>query len=218
MPDKFTALNPELHRYIVEHGARRDEATLAVERETEAMGSIASMQTAPDQAALMTLLVRAISARRALEVGTFTGYGASAIARGLPADGELVCCELDPEYAQTARRNLERAGLAERVRIELGPALETLRSLPVEEPFDFAYIDADKTGYPDYYERCLALLRPGGVAMLDNVLLGGRALDPPPDDESARVMAELNDRLQRDERIEIAMLGIADGVTLALKK
>ncbi len=217
MPDKFTALTPELHRYIVEHGARRDEAALAVERETEAMGSIAAMQTAPDQAALMTLLVRAISARRALEVGTFTGYGAIAIARGLPDDGELVCCELDPEYAETARGNLERAGLAERVRIELGPALETLRALPREELFDFAYIDADKTGYPGYFEECLALLRPGGIVMLDNVLLGGRVLDPPADDDSARTMAELNDRLVADERVEIAMLGIADGVTLALK-
>lgn len=217
MTDKFTALTPELHRYIVEHGARRDEALRAVEHETEALGGIAVMQTAPDQAALITLLVKAIGARRAIEVGTFTGYGAIAIACGLPADGELVCCELDPDYAETARRNLERAGVAERVRIEVGPALETLRSLPERENFDFAYIDADKTGYAGYYEECLARLRPGGLIMLDNVLLGGRVLDPG-DDESAQAIAALNEQLAVDERVEIVMLGISDGVTLTLKK
>ena len=218
MTDKFTALTPELHRYVVEHGARRDGAMLAVEEETEAMGDIAVMQTAPDQAALITLLVRSIGARRALEVGTFTGYGAIAIARGLLEDGELVCCELNPDYAQTAQRNLERAGLADRGRIEVGPALETLRALPTEPPFDFAYIDADKPGYPDYFERCLELLRPGGLVMLDNVLLGGRVLDPPGDDESAAAIASLNEQLAADERVDVAMLGIADGVTLARKK
>jgi len=214
--DKFTALTPELHRYIVEHGARRDEAQRAVEEETEAMGGIAAMQTAPDQAALITLLARSIAARRAIEVGTFTGYGAIAIARGLPEDGELVCCELDPEYAETSRRNLERAGVADRVRIEVGPALDTLSSL--EGEFDFAYIDADKPGYDDYYEQCLRLLRSGGLIMLDNVLLSGRAVEPPPDDESAQAIAALNEKLATDERIDIAMLGIADGVTLALKR
>jgi caffeoyl-CoA O-methyltransferase len=218
VPDKFTALTPELHRYIVEHGARRDDALRAVEEETEAMGGIAVMQTAPDQAALITLLVKAIGARRAIEVGTFTGYGAIAIARGLPDDGELVCCELDPDYAETSRRNLERAGVAERVRIEVGPALETLRALPSKEDFDFAYIDADKPGYPGYYEECLTRLRPRGLIMLDNVLLGGRVLDPPADDESAQAIAALNDELAADDRVDVAMLGISDGVTLALKK
>ena len=216
MPDKFTSLTPELHRYIVEHGARRDDALRAVEEKTEAMGDIAVMQTAPDQAALITLLVKSIGARRAIEVGTFTGYGAIAIARGLPEDGELVCCELDPEYAETSRRNLERAGVADRVRIEVGPALDTLSSL--EGEFDFAYIDADKPGYDDYYEQCLRLLRSGGLIMLDNVLLSGRAVEPPPDDESAQAIAALNEKLATDERIDIAMLGIADGVTLALKR
>lgn len=217
MTDKFTVLTPELHRYIVEHGARRDEALRAVEAETEALGGIAVMQTAPDQAALITLLVKAIAARRAIEVGTFTGYGAIAIARGLPPDGELVCCELDPDYAETSRRNLERAGVADRVRIEVGPALKALRSLPVEEAFDFAYIDADKPGYDGYYEQCLARLRRGGLIMLDNVLLGGRVLDPG-EDESAQAIAALNGKLAADDRVDVAMLGISDGVTLALKK
>ncbi|MDX6615872.1 MAG: caffeoyl-CoA O-methyltransferase [Solirubrobacterales bacterium] len=218
MPDKFTVLTPELHRYIVEHGARRDKALLAVEESTEAMGDIARMQTAPDQAALMTLLVKAIGARRAIEVGTFTGYGAIAIARGLPDDGELICCELSEEYAEISRKNIETAGLASLVRIDVGPALATLRALPAAEDFDFAYIDADKAGYDGYYEECLARLRPRGLIMLDNVLLSGRVLDPPADDESAQALAELNEKLAADERIEIAMLGIADGVTLALKR
>jgi caffeoyl-CoA O-methyltransferase len=214
--DKFTALTPELHRYIVEHGARRDDAVLAVEDSTEAMGDIAAMQTAPDQAALITLLVKAVGARRAIEVGTFTGYGAIAIAAGLPEDGELVCCEVSEEYAEISRRNIAAAGLAARVEIRVAPALETLRSL--EGEFDFAYIDADKPGYDDYYEECLARLRTGGMIMLDNVLLSGRVLDPPDDDESAQAMAALNEKLAADERVDIAMLGIADGVTLALKR
>jgi len=218
MPDKFTALTSELHRYIVEHGAHRDDALRAVEEETEAMGAVAAMQTAPDQAGLITLLVRAIAARRAIEVGTFTGYGAIAIARGLPSDGELICSELDGDYAEIARRSLDRAGVGDRVEIRLGPALETLRALPAEPDFDFAYIDADKTGYDGYYEECLARLRRGGLIMLDNVLLSGRVLDPAEDDESAHAIAALNEKLAADERVEIAMLGIADGVTLALKK
>jgi caffeoyl-CoA O-methyltransferase len=218
MGDKFTALTPELHRYIVEHGARRDAATRAVEEATDAMGEIAVMQTAPDQAALITLLVKAIGARRALEVGTFTGYGAIAIARGLPPDGELICCELDQGYAEISARNVESAGLGDRVEIRVGPALETLRSLPAGEPFDFAYIDADKTGYDAYYEECLARMRTGGLLMLDNTLSGGRVLEDDPVDDSARSMKALNEKLARDERIDVAMLGIADGVTLALKR
>jgi caffeoyl-CoA O-methyltransferase len=218
VPDKFTALTPELHRYIVEHGTRRDDALRAVEEKTEAMGGIAVMQTAPDQAALITLLVKAIAARRAIEVGTFTGYGAIAIARGLPDDGELICCEVSEEYAEIARGNIESAGVSDRVEIRLGPALETLRALPADKDFDFAYIDADKPGYDDYYEECLARLRPGGMIMLDNVLLSGRVLDPPDDDESAQALAALNEKIAADERVDVAMLGIADGVTLALKR
>lgn len=213
---KFTVLTPELYSYIVAHGARRDYAQRAVEEKTEAMGGIAVMQTAPDQAALITLLVKAIGSRRAIEVGTFTGYGAIAIARGLPADGDLVCCEVSEEYAEIARGNVADAGLADRVEIRVAPALETLRELDGE--FDFAYIDADKPGYDAYFEACLALLRPGGMIMFDNVLLDGRVLDPPGDDESAQAMAALNEKIAADKRVDVAMLGIADGVTLTLKR
>ena len=210
-------ITQELYDYILDHGTRRDPAVLEVERATGEM-AMSQMQSAPDQVGLMTLLVKAIDAKRALEIGAFTGYGAIAIARGLPEGGELVCCEMSDEYAGIARGNIEAAGVADRVRIEIGPALETLQALPLDEPFDFAYIDADKSGYDGYYEACLRLLRPGGLIMLDNVLMGGRVLAPEADDEGATAMVALNTKLASDERVDIAMLGIADGVTLALKR
>ncbi len=218
MHDKFTRLTPELHDYIVEHGARQDELLARVERDTEALGDIAVMQIAPDQGALITLLARAVGARRAVEVGTFTGYSAICIARALPEDGLLVCCELDEERARTALGYLRDAGLEERVDMRVGPAIDTLRSLPPDEGIDFAFVDADKPGYPDYYEELLARLRPGGLLMLDNVLLGGRVLDPPEDDDSARAMAALNDRISEDDRVDLAMAGVADGITLVRKR
>ncbi len=215
--DKFTVLTPELHRYAVEHSSFRGDVASEIEGAGEAMGNLAPMQIAGDQAALLTILVRATGARRALEVGTFLGYGALAIARGLPADGRLLCCELDESYAARAREHLERAGLAGRVEIRVGPAAETLASIREESSFDFAFVDADKPGYPGYFEHCLRLLRPGGLVLLDNVFMGGRVLDPPEGDEGAAAMAALNDRLAADERVEAAMVGVADGITIARK-
>lgn len=215
--DKFTQLTPGLHRYAVEHSSFRDGVTTGIEAAGEAMGDLAMMQISGDQAAFMTILVRAAGARRALEVGTFLGYGAVAIARGLPDDGELVICELEQEYADRAAGHLEQAGLAARADIRVAPAIDTLRALPDSEPFDLAFVDADKTSYPDYYEECLRLLRPGGLLLLDNVFMSGRILEDEPD-ESAAVMAELNDRIAADERADTAMLSIADGVTLVRKR
>jgi caffeoyl-CoA O-methyltransferase len=216
---KFTALTDELHRYLVTHGARQDDVLRRLEVETaERYPDWAVMQIAPDQGAFIELLVRAIGARSALEVGTFTGYSAICIARGLPPDGELIACELREEYAEIARRWFAEAGVAERIDLRVGPALETLRSLPREEQFGFAFIDADKAGYPDYFEECLARLRTGGLLMLDNVLLGGRVLDPADDDESAQAVVPLNERIAGDERVDVVMLGIADGVTLVRKR
>jgi len=217
MIDKFTALTPELHRYTVEHSSFRDGTVPAIERAGEEMGDLAPMQIAGDQAALMTILVRAIGARRALEVGTFLGYGALAIARGLPDDGRLVCCELSEEYAGRAREHLEQAGVGERVEIRVGPALETLAAMEGEGEFDFAFIDADKASYPAYFEHCLRLVRAGGLILLDNVFMGGRILDPPGEEQYA-IVAELNDSLAADERVEVAMVAIADGLTIARKR
>lgn len=214
--DKFTVLTPELYRYAVEHSSFRDEVVMEVEQAAEEMGGLALMQISGDQAALISILVAATGARRAIEVGTFLGYGALAIARGLPADGELVCCELEQEYADRARDHLEKAGLSERVEIRVGPAGDTLRAIDEDESFDFAFIDADKESYPDYYEQCLRLLRPNGLIMLDNVFKGGRVLAP--EQDSDRIVAELNDRIAADDRVDAAMLGIADGITLVRKR
>ena len=217
MPDKFTAMSPELHRYAVQH-SHRDELLDRLAQETERVaGDSVVMLSAPEQAALLTLLVRAIGARRALEVGTFTGYGAISIARGLPDDGLLVTCDVNEDWTAIARDYIGEAGLEGRVEVKLGPAIETLAALPAGEPFDFAYVDADKPGYPGYYEQCLRLLRPGGLLVFDNVFLGGEVIDPGADREAVLAMRELNDRIAADPRVHATMLGIADGVTLALK-
>jgi caffeoyl-CoA O-methyltransferase len=220
--DKFTAMTPELHAYAVAHSAHQDDLLRRLEEETvEAAGGMAIMLTAPEQAALITLLVRALGARRALELGTFTGYGAISIARGLPPDGRLVTCDVSERWTAIARRYIDEAGLAERVEIRLGPALQTLHELPASEPFDFAFVDADKEGYPDYYEACLGLMAPGGLIMLDNVFLGGDVVAERPPEERERQVAAitaLNDRIAADRRVERAMLGVSDGVTLVLKR
>ncbi|HEX2071804.1 MAG TPA: O-methyltransferase [Thermoleophilaceae bacterium] len=209
-----TPIDEELAAYVAAHAGGRDDVLLAVERETAELGSLANMQTSPEQAALLELLARATGARRAIEIGTFTGYGAIRIARGLGADGSLLCCELEPRWADVARRNLDRAGVGERVEIRVAPALETLRSLPAQPGFDLAYLDADKSGYPAYYDELVPRLRPGGLLAIDNVLMRGRVRDPAPDDEGARAVAELNDGIPRDDRVESVMLGMADGLTL----
>jgi caffeoyl-CoA O-methyltransferase len=220
---KFTSVDQTLHRYIVDHGARQDEVLARVEQETAAMGEIAEMQIAPDQGAFMTLLARSIGATEALEVGTFTGYSAICIARGLAPGGRLLCCELSEEYAETAARNLEAAGVAERVEIRVGPAAETLAALPEREVFDLTFIDADKQGYPTYYEEALKRTRPGGLILLDNVL-GGGSIAVPDDEvpegwrESVAALRELNDELVRDDRVDLAMVAIADGLTIARKR
>jgi caffeoyl-CoA O-methyltransferase len=218
---KYTALTDELHAYLVEHGARQDEVLRRVQEETEAMGDVAVMQIAPDQGAFITLLCRLIGAREALEVGTFTGYGAICIARGLAPGGRLITCELSEEYAEIAARNLEAAGVADRVEVRIGPAAETLRAIPEREAFDFAFIDADKPGYPDYYELVLARLRPGGLVMVDNVLAGGGVVDRSGADfapESLEAIRAVNERTAGDQRVDVAMLGVADGVTLVRKR
>ena len=220
MPDKFTVMTPALHAYAVAHSADQDELMRRLSEETEEVaGEMAIMQTAPEQAALMTVLVRAIGAGRALEIGTFTGYGSIAIARGLPPEGRLLTLDVSEEWTAVARRYVEEAGLADRVEIRLGPALDSLQAIDEEESFDFAFVDADKAEYPDYYEECLRLLRPGGLLMLDNVFRGGQVAEQAVDeDERLRATREVNDRAARDERVIAAMVGIADGVTVAVKR
>src|SRR5918997_896167 len=165
-----------LVKYLVRH-AGQDPVLERVARETEAMPR-AQMLTTPDEAALLTLLARLTGARQALEVGTFPGYGAICIARGLADGGRLTCLELEEEYAAIARRNIEDAGVADRVEIVVGPALESLRAIPAEPTFDYVFLDADKPAYPDYYEEIVPRLLPGGLLLSDNVLLRGGGTDP----------------------------------------
>jgi caffeoyl-CoA O-methyltransferase len=211
-----TPIDAELARYIQDHAGGRDDVLRQVERETAAMGELAQMQTAPEQAAFLEMLVRLVGAKLAVEVGTFTGYGAIRIARGLAEGGSLLCCELDPGRAAIARTNLDAAGVGARVEIKVGPAIETLRTLPAGQNFDFAYLDADKTGYPDYYEELASRLSPGGLLAIDNVLMGGEVLAP--EREGPIAMARLNDLVLEDERVDSVMLGMADGLTLVRRK
>jgi caffeoyl-CoA O-methyltransferase len=209
-----TEVTQEVVDYLARH-AGQDEVLERVARETAEMPN-AVMQTTPDEAALLTILARLVGARSALEVGTFTGYGAISIARGLADGGRLTCLEVDEEYAEIARRNLEDAGVADRVEIVVGPALEALRAMPAEPTFDYVFLDADKPGYPDYYEEIVPRLVPGGLLLIDNVLLGGRVTAP--EEERERVMDELNDRVAADDRVDSAMVLVADGLTFVRRR
>jgi caffeoyl-CoA O-methyltransferase len=214
MPRLKTTLTEELGDYLARH-SRQDEVLARVERET-AERPDAMMQITPDEGALLTMLARLTNARRALEVGTFTGYSAISIARGLAEGGTLLCLELEQEFADTAWRNLEKAGLADRVEIRVGPADASLRALPEEPTFDFAFLDADKMGYPAYYDLIVPRLQPGGLLLMDNVLLGGRVVDA--DDERTRTIDALNDRITNDERVDSVMALVADGLTFVRRR
>ncbi|MBI3767184.1 MAG: class I SAM-dependent methyltransferase [Deltaproteobacteria bacterium] len=218
MSDKFTALSSELYDYVVAHRSERDPVLAALAEETAALGSISLMQVAPDEGALMTLLARAIGARSAVEIGTFTGYSSLCIARGLPEDGRLLCCDLNAEWTAIGRRHWDRAGVGHKIELRLGPALDTLRALPAGAQFDFAFIDADKTGYRDYYEEILARLRPNGLILFDNVLWMGQVLFEKGADESTQALRLLNDFLADDRRVESVMLSISDGLTIVRKR
>ncbi len=210
-----TAITPELVDYAVRHGARRDAVLARVARETAAM-PLAAMLMPPEQGALMTMLVRIAGARRALEIGTFTGYGAICMARGLEADGRLLCLEASEEYAAIARRNLEAAGVAGRVELRVGPAAGALRAMPEEPLFDFTFLDADKEGNAEYYELVLARMGPGGLILVDNAFRDGSVLDPA--DETSRAVHELNVFVAADERVDCVLLPLADGIMVARKR
>jgi predicted O-methyltransferase YrrM len=214
MPLVKAQVTQEVVDYLARH-ARQDAVLERVARETAEMPR-AEMATTPDEAALLTLLARLVGARRALEVGTFTGYGAISIARGLGAGGRLTCLELDQAYVAIARRNLEDAGVADRVEIIVGPALESLRAMPAEPSYDYIFLDADKTGYPDYYEELVPRLLAGGLLLIDNVLLRGRVTDP--QNEQERIIDTLNDRVTADERVDSVMVLVADGLTFVRRR
>jgi caffeoyl-CoA O-methyltransferase len=218
MQEKFTTLTPALYAYLVAHNPRPDAVLRDLAEETAALGPVSLMQVAVEEAAFLTLLARLLGARRAVEVGTFTGYSAIAIARGLVPGGRLLCCDVSEEWAAVARRYFARAGLEDRITLRVQPALETLRALPSTPEIDLAFVDADKTGYRAYYEELLPRLRPGGVIVFDNVLWMGHVADPDDRSESTVAIRALNDLVARDERVEAVMLSVSDGITLARKR
>lgn len=218
MSDKFLSLTAPVYEYLLAHQGPRHPVQDELIAATRALGPAAIMQVAPEQGAFLTLLTRLLGVRRAIEVGTFTGYSALSIALGLPEDGRLLCCDVNEEWTSVARAHWARAGVADRIELRLGPAADTLRSLPPEESFDLAFIDADKTGYRTYYEEILARLRPNGILLIDNVLWNGSVADPDVDDEDTVVLRQLNDFLRDDPRVEVVMLAVADGLTLARKR
>jgi caffeoyl-CoA O-methyltransferase len=211
---KPLTLSDELYAYLVAHGAAPDPAARDLIAETEErLAAVSDMQIAPDQAAFMTLLTRILGVRRAVEIGTFTGLSSLAIARGLAPGGRLICCDISDEYTSLARRYWERAGVADRVELRLGPAADSLRAMPTDRHIDLAFIDADKHSYPVYWAELVPRMRAGGVILVDNVLRGGRVIAPETEDDFTIV--RFNDDVVADDRVDSVMLPIADGLTLA---
>ena len=218
MSDRFIAPSPELYDYVVAHGTPPDRVQRDLIEETHvALPRAASMQIGPDQGTFLTMLVKIIGVRAAVEVGTFTGYSSLAIAHGLEPGGRLLCCDVSDEFTSIARRYWQRAGVDDRIELRLAPALETLQSLPATAHLDFAFIDADKGGYASYWAELVPRMRPGGVIAIDNTLWSGRVLDPAATGETAAIIA-FNDLVRDDDRVEKVMLTIGDGLTLARKR
>jgi predicted O-methyltransferase YrrM len=220
MTSKSIGLPDDVYQYVLAHGVR-EPAILARLREETAAHPMAQMQIEPLQGAIFRLLVELLDARSYVEVGTFTGYSSLAVALAMPADGRLVCCDVSEEYTSVARRYWAEAGLADRVDLRIGPGVDTLESLLAEgreDTFDLAFIDADKKSYPAYYERCVRLLRPGGVVALDNVLWGGEIVDMTKQDHDTLALRAVNELVRDDERVTEVLLPVADGMTLARKR
>lgn len=209
----------DLRDYLVTHSITpTGEQQAIVDATLERVPDVAIMQIPAEQGALMTFLAGLVGAELAVEVGTFTGYSALCIARGLADGGRLLCCDVSEEWTAIARRAWARAGVADRIDLRLAPAAETLAALPRDQSIDLGFIDADKPGYPVYYEELLARLRPNGVLLIDNVLWNGNVVKPDADDDNTRAIRAFNDVVAADERVEAVMLPIADGLTLCRKK
>lgn len=217
----MTILDPALSDYLIAHSTAEDPLLAELAAETSAStGNSSGMQISSDEGAFLTMLVRLVGARRAVEVGVFTGYSSICIARGLPADGHLLACDVSEEWTSIARRYWKRAGVADRIELRLAPALETLRALPQDpaDLVDFAFVDADKEGYPQYYEELVTRLRPGGLIVLDNVLRHGRVIDPEARSEADLAIRAVNDTVASDPRVDAVMLPLRDGVTVARRR
>ncbi|MGZ5417498.1 MAG: class I SAM-dependent methyltransferase [Nocardioides sp.] len=220
MANKTIGLSDELSAYVVRVGTREPDLLARLREETAALPQH-RMQIAPEQGAFLALLVELTDARRCIEIGTFTGYSSTAVALALPEDGRLVCCDVSESWTAIARKFWDEAGVTDKIDLRIAPASETLDRLIEDgdaDAYDFAFVDADKSGYDGYYERLLRLVRPGGLIVFDNTLWSGRVLDEDAEDEDTRALQELNSKLAGDERISLCLLPVADGVTLARRR
>ena len=220
MSNRTLSMTDALYDYLLAVSSREPEILRRLREETARLPN-AGMQIGPEQGQFMALLVQLLGARRTLEVGVFTGYSSLAVALALPPDGRVVACDVSEEWTAIARRYWAEAGVAGKIELRLGPAVGTLDALLADgqaDGFDFAFIDADKENYDNYYERALRLVRPGGLIAIDNVLWGGHVADPEAQGESLAAIRALNAKLHRDERVALSLVPIGDGLTLALKR
>jgi caffeoyl-CoA O-methyltransferase len=220
MANKTIGISEELAAYVVEVGTREPDVLARLREETAAIPQH-GMQIAPEEGAFLAMLAELTGARRCIEVGTFTGYSSTAVALALPEDGRLVCCDVSREWTALARKYWDEAGVTAKIDLRIAPAAETLDQLLAdgeEGTYDFAFVDADKTGYDGYYERLLRLVRPGGLIVFDNTLWGGEVLAENAEDADTRAIRALNAKLADDERITLCLLPVADGVTLARRR
>jgi caffeoyl-CoA O-methyltransferase len=218
-PGKFVTLDQRLYDYVTAHGHNDDPILRELAEETaRRFGASAGMQIAPEQGTLMRILAAASGARSAIEVGTFTGYSAICIARALPRDGHLLCCDVNDEWTAIARRYWRKAALEDRITLKIAPGLDTLRALPEQASCDFSFIDADKTNYRNYYEEILKRTRVGGLIVIDNVLWNGEVVNPANRTADTRAIRGLNDFVAGDNRVDAVMIAVSDGLTICRKK
>ena len=220
MSNRTIGISDELAAYVVKVGAREPDILARLREETAALPQH-NMQIAPEEGAFLAMLAELTGARRCIEIGTFTGYSSLAVALALPEDGSILCCDLSKKWTAVARRYWDEAGVSSRIDLRIAPAADTLDQLLAEgqqDAYDFAFVDADKTGYDGYYERLLRLVRPGGLIAFDNTLWGGAVIDPEADDGDTDAIRTLNAKLAGDERISLCLVPMADGVTLARRR
>lgn len=216
---KYLPLNDELYEFMrTQRSGAGDPVLAALREETAALGDDARMQISEEQGDFLGILTRLIGAKNAIEVGTFTGYSALCVARALPEDGKLLCLDADDDWTAIAKKHWERAGVADRIDLRMGPAIESLDQLDPDSTFDIAFIDADKTEYDSYFELILPRIRANGVILFDNMFWGGLVLEGLSDHPSAKALRELNTKLASDERVECVLLPIADGIQMCRKR
>lgn len=219
MANKTLNLTDDLYQYILDISLREHPVQAELRKETAQL-STHNMQTAPEQGQFLQMIIRMLAARKTLEIGTYTGYSALAVALALPADGRIIACDVNQEWTDIAKRYWQKAQVADKIDLRLAPALETLDKLLENgeaNSFDFAFIDADKSNYDNYYEKALLLMRKGGVIAIDNVLWDGLVIDASVNDSQTRSIRALNEKILHDKRVVISMLPLADGVTLVYK-